>query len=44
MVLNVLGFCFDLLIEIAYEYGIFCLYRVGNRQNSRKKGAYALPA
>jgi hypothetical protein len=44
MLLNLLGFCFDMLIEIAYDYGISCMYQAGTRQTSRKKGTYALPA
>jgi hypothetical protein len=44
MLLNILGFCSDMLIEIAYEYGISRLYRACARQTSRKKGIYALSA
>jgi hypothetical protein len=44
MLLNILGFCLDMPIEIAYKYGTSCLYRAGACQTSRKKGTYALPA
>jgi hypothetical protein len=44
MLLDILGFCFDMLIEIAFDYGIDCVYRAGSREMSAKKGTHALPA
>jgi hypothetical protein len=44
MLLEILGFCFDLLIEIAFDLGISWAYGLDSRQTSRKKGTYALPA